>query len=645
MINLYEKSEKNFKHNAYILNEASKAVVEEEINGSFELDFSYPLNDSKDLSRMLVTGSIIKVPTWDKRENQLFVIRRAKPSIDNLNVEVYAQHILISKLDNDVILDTNIVSKTRKQAIEQILNNTLNKHNFTAGSKDSNTDINNLRIVRYSPLEALIGEKDNTVINRYGGEIIYNNFNIDIVDSIGSDKGISVIYSKNITGALLTLEDVDLITEIVPVGGNALMIPEKSIKASNFDSQNPYTKFVEFSDIKVVEEEVDSDGNVQNADKICTEEDAIIQLREAALDKFNTDHINEVSFELDLNFIELADCIDFGDNDYSNLDSRVSIGDTINVYIKPLGFTQKGRIYSLKRDAITGKLISAKIGYKRDTLTDSINGINSNISDIKDDVQEVDNQSKRYRSELIKEDDKIKATVEDLDERTTATFQITANNIKAMVEGIGASTTLDLLVDTIQAQVIKDGFQSTLKQSARSIQIAWNKISNYAEINDSDGLILGNQDEGTYSKIGYDGRLSMKMNGVEKPYHCLAYEGSATISCSGSDYEEWSRSLPSMFNGIDDDDIKVAVAIKKVYKDGMYLPYWFGAYGTISNGDIVISAMSSWRSYSTSKAVTSIDCDYDDIWVTDVDYSRSTFISDIGNPLGGKIIVQYIIMA
>jgi hypothetical protein len=137
----------------------------------------------------------------------------------------------------------------------------------------------------------------------------------------------------------------------------------------------------------------------------------------------------------------------------------------------------------------------------------------------------------------------------------------------------------------------------------------------------------------------------MKMNGVEKPYHCLAYEGSATISCSGSDYEEWSRSLPSMFNGIDDDDIKVAVAIKKVYKDGMYLPYWFGAYGTISNGDIVISAMSSWRSYSTSKAVTSIDCDYDDIWVTDVDYSRSTFISDIGNPLGGKIIVQYIIMA
>jgi phage minor structural protein len=159
MINLYEKSEKNFKHNAYILNEASKAVVEEEINGSFELDFSYPLNDSKDLSRMLVTGSIIKVPTWDKRENQLFVIRRAKPSIDNLNVEVYAQHILISKLDNDVILDTNIVSKTRKQAIEQILNNTLNKHNFTAGSKDSNTDINNLRIVRYSPLEALIGEK------------------------------------------------------------------------------------------------------------------------------------------------------------------------------------------------------------------------------------------------------------------------------------------------------------------------------------------------------------------------------------------------------------------------------------------------------------------------------------------------------
>lgn len=387
MINLYEKNEINFKHNAYVLNEIIKAESEEEINNGFNANITYPLHDSKELSSMLVPGNIIKLPSWDKREAQLFAIRRYKPSLDNCSVEVNLQHILTYKLDNNVVLDTYIQGKTRKEAVNQILANTFHKHNFKIGNNDKNTSTNNLRSVRYSVLDALIGNNDNTIVNRYGGELIYNNFIVDFVDSIGEDKGIDIVYAKNIIGANMTLEDTDLITEIIPIGKDGLMLPEKSVKASNFDENNPYSRIIEFSNIGVVEADTDDDGNITNFDEIVTQDQAYELLRQSCRDKFNKEHVSEVSFNLSLDLVELADCVNFEGNNYSNIDSKLTIGDTVNVNIKPFGLIQKGRVYKLKRNVLTGELVSVEIGYKVKTLTDTINKTDNKIEETKEEVK------------------------------------------------------------------------------------------------------------------------------------------------------------------------------------------------------------------------------------------------------------------
>ncbi|NFE59105.1 MULTISPECIES: phage tail spike protein [Clostridium] len=437
MINLYEENESNFKHNAYVLNEALKVETEEEINKAFNVNIFYPVNDIKNISGMLVPGAIVKIPTWDKRENQLFVIRRSKPSLDSMNIDVFAQHILTTRLENNVVLDTNIVGKTRKEAVAQVLNNTLNKHNFSAGNKDVNITINNLRIVRYSTLDALIGDKDNTVVNRYGGELEFNNFEVNIVNSSGEDKGINVTYAKNITGATMTLEDTDLITEIVPLGKDGLMLPEKSIKSSNFNSNNPFTRIVEFSNIGVVEAETDSEGNITNADEIVTKEQAYKLLRQACLDKFNKEHVNQVSFNLDLDFVELTDCINFGDNDYSNMDSRVAIGDTINVNIKPFGIVEKGRVYKIKRDAITGKLLGCEVGYKIKSLTDTINSTNNKIDETK---EELSKKTNNLKVTMEKRDDEIELSVKNEKDDREASIKLLDGKIEERVteEDFGA---------------------------------------------------------------------------------------------------------------------------------------------------------------------------------------------------------------
>ncbi|NFF80442.1 endopeptidase [Clostridium botulinum] len=489
MINLYEKNETNFKHNAYVLNEALKVETEEEINKVFNTNISYPINDIKNISAMLVPGAIVKIPTWDKRENQLFVIRRSKPSLDNMNIDIFAQHILSTRLDNNVVLDTNIIDKTRKQAVAQILNNTINKHKFTTSNKDTNTTTNNLRIVRYSALDALIGDKDNTVVNRYGGELEFNNFEVNIVDFIGEDKGINVIYAKNITGATMTLEDTDLITEIVPLGKDGLMLPEKSIKSSNFNSNNPFTRIVEFSNIGVVEAETDSEGNITNADEIVTKEQAYKLMRQACLDKFNKEHVNQVSFNLDLDFVELTDCINFGDNDYSNMDSRVAIGDTINVNIKPFGIVEKGRVYKIKRDAITGKLLGCEVGYKIKSLTDTINSTNNKIDETKEELSKENNNLKVT---MEKRDDEIELSVKNEKDDREASIKLLDRKIEEKVSEDYFSTYREQTAKVIREKVSEGDFSALVEKNAKSVLIA---IKNETEMNvifDSEGQTIKN---------------------------------------------------------------------------------------------------------------------------------------------------------
>lgn len=479
MINLYRKNEVNFKHNQFVLNECKTCDITEEINSTYEITLEYPLNDSKDIAKEFVNEAFVKVPSYDDREPQLFVIRRAKPNIENNIVNCYAQAISFAKLDNNVVLDVNVVGKTRKQATQQLLSGTINQHRFIVGNNDTNATTKDIRVLRYSALTALKGDK-NSILTTYGGELIPNNFTIDFVDQRGKDNGITVSYAKNITGAELTLEDIEKITEIIPVGSNDLMLPEKSVKAYNFDSNNPFTKVIEFNDIAVVDAEYDENGNCTNSDKVCTQEQAYELLRQACRDKFNIEKVNEVKFNLTLNFIELADCIDFEGNDYSEIQSkRVAIGDTIKVNIKPLNVNLKGRIYKITRDAITGRLKSAEIGYKKSNIISTINQAKQNIAatnkkvDItkKELKEDINKKTSDLETKMEKSDSDILLEVRNNKRDTDTKIEVADANILLEVRNnkSNTDTAIQLLDGEIDQRVTIGEFGTYRTQTAAEI--------------------------------------------------------------------------------------------------------------------------------------------------------------------------------
>lgn len=204
-----------------------------------------------------------------------------------------------------------------------------------------------------------------------------------------------------------------------------------------------------------------------------------------------------------------------------------------------------------------------------------------------------------FSTKIIENEKEIILTAKKANENE-AKILVQADRIENTVKRVDeAESHIEQQADEISLRVKTSEFGSEIRQHDRDIRVAWNKISNYAQIDDTDGLILGNESEGTYSKVGYDGRLCLQMKGRETPYHALVYtENDIDISCSDDDYETYNVPLPREFDGLESSQFAISVSIQKVWRNGSYIPYWFGCYGyAVNSRKIRLEGMSAWKKY------------------------------------------------
>jgi len=200
------------------LNKASKCIIKEKLNGEYELELEYPLDDTK--VKYLDKWNIIKA------DNQLFRIYKTNEDMINHTITVNARHIFYD-LDDGFMIDNRAEKKTVKQAMQIALNcDNLDKI-FTVDSDIE--DINTLYMVEQSPLTSMF-----EIINRWQkGELIRDNFNITIRNDVEYSSGIEIRYKKNML-SLNKETDIDRIcTRIYPKGKNGITLKEKYISVPN----------------------------------------------------------------------------------------------------------------------------------------------------------------------------------------------------------------------------------------------------------------------------------------------------------------------------------------------------------------------------------------------------------------------------
>ncbi|NFF80389.1 hypothetical protein FC764_03835 [Clostridium botulinum] len=470
MIKLFEANETNFKGCRWILSEITKCEITEDLEGHFEIDLEYPLFDKKGLSKNLINGNIISCPV-DERVDQLFRIRKVTRNTNSKRVNVYGECIARADLDTNYTCGVHIENCNRKEAVKKLLDSRVQKkRNYQVGTLDTNTNkninlgideatgniINYLDIADVSPLSGLLD--DNLSIQKaYGGEIIWNNFTIDMVDERGSDHTFTIKSGKNLQELEQDISDMedDFATALIMESSDGLFLPNHEIIYSKDTNKynRYYFKHVKCDDISLV-------NDSQEAINVVYE-----QLRERA-NKLFADGIDKPKMNNKINFIQLSNTEEY--KDFKVLE-KCELGNKVKVLYPKIGIEIEQRVIKIKRNALKNKIIEVELGEKKKSIVDNINNTENKVDNV---------------------NDKVDNTKTDL-KQTKVTMEKYNNSIVFKVENLSKDTMskIELLEKEIIAKVSEDDMWSLIEMNPKKILFAVNDEKNETDVTiTTDGL-------------------------------------------------------------------------------------------------------------------------------------------------------------
>lgn len=378
-MNIYLYNETNFDNNGLgFLTDVLSVLVTEELNGEYSLCLSYPLNGR--LSEYLKEGNLIKCNVGNNNL-QLFRIKEIEKNF--ATIKVYAQHLYYDLLDN-FIEDASPQNLDAENLCNWILNKTVFTNNFVANSNISG--IASARYVRRNPVECIMGDIKNSIVNLFGAELERDNFNINLLSRRGANKNVKLLFGKNITEIALTIDITSLYTKILPIGFDGLMLPEKYVDSPLINNYpTPKITKYEFSDIRYDPEDEDAYNTL---------EEAYNALRNAANALFDNG-LDKPLINIKINWLELSKTQEYY-NQYSALES-VSLGDTITAEI--FGLNYETRVIKTTYNPLTDRIETFEIGTPKPSFQNTINDIATTIEDF--NIDNVLTEAKETATRLI----------------------------------------------------------------------------------------------------------------------------------------------------------------------------------------------------------------------------------------------------
>ena len=360
-MNIYLSTTTDFDNNGLgFLTDIISVRILEEINGKYQIEFTYPRNGY--LSEHLIEENIIKSKVSDG-SYQLFVIKTIQKDLNVIKVTAF--HIFYNLLNN-ILEDVYPKNLDAHSFLEHILNHTQFEHDFVSYSDI--TGKATARYVRKNPVESIMSDSDNSMINLFGGEIKRDNFKISLLQRLGADNGVKLYLGKNITGIDVTIDISNVATRIMPIGYEGLILPEKYIDSPLINNYpTPKIRVIEFSDVKV---------DPEDEDAFKTEDEAYNELRRLTNEQF-INGIDKASINVKIDWVELSKTNEY--KEYSNLE-KVSLGDTITAYI--LGLNYETRVISTIYNPLTDMIEKFEIGNVKASFESSVNKIKDSVKDI-----------------------------------------------------------------------------------------------------------------------------------------------------------------------------------------------------------------------------------------------------------------------
>lgn len=362
MIKIFGQTDTEFSSNGDVILQATKARLHKKDNG----DYYVEIECSTDYSQYIKNGNIVvcSTPTGDQ------AFRFLNPELNKNKIKVKAKHVYYDS-ENYLIKDSYVVEKNCNQALEHLNAATDNTSPFTTVSDV--TSINSFRCVRQSLNEAV-----STVLERWGGHLVRDNFNIAVRSSIGADNGVTIRYGKNLKEIQKTEDWNSVVTKLLPVGKDGLLLDEIYLY-SDTQYAIPYTKTVTFTqNIEKGEEETDDEYNYR----------LVQDLKQQATAYLTENSKPKINYTVKANIERITD-----------------IGDTIEVIDEDLQIDLTTHVVAFEYDCILEKFLQVEFGNTKEKLSNLLSNVSSSTS--QQITQRDDELSAKLSEELSAAADKI----------------------------------------------------------------------------------------------------------------------------------------------------------------------------------------------------------------------------------------------
>ncbi|MGN0449913.1 MAG: phage tail spike protein [Ruminococcus sp.] len=343
------------------LSECTLCEVTEERNGAFECTLKYPVTGR--LFSELKIERLIKAKPNDTSKEQLFRIYRITTPINGI-FTIYAQHISYD-LSSIAELMWSSAMISPSLAMSRLFTKTATTHNFKCSTDFSSAKP--FSVSKPKSVRACLGGSEGSMLDLWGGEYEWDNFNVILHTKRGKDNGVVIEYGKNLTEMEQDNDFTDVYTDLLPYAVFADESTEKVITLSEITLpiiDNPTRQKTLIKDFTEFFE-----------DKASINENS---LRTKALSYIKENPLGVETPTLTVAFEPL-----WKQPEYSAILERVSLCDTVTIRHSALGITAKSKVIKTVYDALAEKYISITLGSAKSNFVNTVGDIKIELSEVK----------------------------------------------------------------------------------------------------------------------------------------------------------------------------------------------------------------------------------------------------------------------
>lgn len=351
MIQIYKPSNTKYNQNGDMTLLPTKAQVRTVLNGAWQVEIEHPI-DKEGRWKYIQDESVLKMPSFNGE--QLFRIKKKKKEENSITAT--AAPIFMDSGSDCYLRDVRPTNVDGQQALTQML---------APNAKYSGESDIKLKTTAYYQdqnfIHALNGGEDNSFTNRWGGEIIYDNFQVIVNKRAGGDYGVQVLYGKNIekNGISEEADFQNVVTRIYPKSYNGHMLSGTGYVDSPIIQSYPTVKCatLAFEDVKMKEDA--QEGDEDSGIVICETQAQLDEaLKRKCVEQFGAG-IDKPKVTISVKMVMLQNMQEY--QEYKMLE-KISLGDTVHCKHAELGIVTEARVIELTYDAVSETVESVVIG-------------------------------------------------------------------------------------------------------------------------------------------------------------------------------------------------------------------------------------------------------------------------------------------